>query len=141
MKIIQLSIFLENKPGHLNNICSVLADNDINIRALSLAESTDFGVLRLIVDDSQKARDILKQHNIIASLTEIVAVEIDDSPGSLAKVLDVLSENDVNVEYMTAFLEKKKDMALVTMRFDDPDSAIKVLTDNGIKIVKSVDIL
>lgn len=141
MKIIQLSIFLENKPGHLTHICSVLSDNAINIRALSLAESTDFGVLRLIVDKPQKARDILKQHNIVASLTDIVAVEIDDKPGGLAKVLDVLSRNGINVEYMTAFVERSNNLALAVMRFDSPDQAIKVLTGNGIKVVKSADIL
>lgn len=141
MKITQISIFLENKKGRLYEVCSLLGAHNINIRALSIAESEGFGVLRIVVDKPDEALAILKKNNLTASLTEIIALEVEDKPGGLAKILKIFEDNDLNIEYMYGFLEKLSDKALLVFRFDDIDRAIKVLTDNKIKIVGKNDVL
>ncbi len=140
MKITQISVFLENKEGRLHKVCQVLGDNNINIRALSIAENEDFGILRIVVNDPQKAVTILKQNNIMANLTDVVAVEVEDKPGGLSSILNVLKDNDINVEYMYGFLERFSDKALLVFRFDHADKAIEVLTRNNIRVIKENDI-
>ena len=135
MKITQLSVFLENRKGRLAEVCSLLGQNDINIRALTIAETESFGVLRIVVDKPEAAAAVLKEHRITANVTSVVGVEVPDQPGGLAGVLKVLAENDQNVEYMYGFVEKSSDNALMVFRFDAIEPAIKVLTDNGIKVV------
>jgi len=105
MKVKQLSVFLENKAGRLANVTKVLGAADINILALSLADTSDFGILRLIVNDVEKAKDVLKANHFVCMITEVTAVEVDDRPGGLARILDVLVGKGVNVEYMYAFSE------------------------------------
>jgi hypothetical protein len=112
MKLTQISVFLENRKGRLYEICSRLGQNGINIRALTIAETETFGVLRLIVDKPDAAVKMFQQNNITANRTEVVAVEVPDKPGGLADVLKVLTEADVNVEYMYGFMEKFSDKAL-----------------------------
>ncbi|MFH0738472.1 MAG: ACT domain-containing protein [Candidatus Omnitrophota bacterium] len=141
MKLTQISIFLENKKGRLFEVCSLLGKNKVNIRALSVAESEEFGVLRLVVDRPQEAIRILKKNGFVASLTDIVAVEVEDKPGGLAGILRVFDKASINVEYMYGFVEKFSDKAILVFRFDDPDKAIKVLTKNKIKIVGKKDIV
>ncbi len=140
MKITQISVFLENKKGRLFEAAQTLGHAQVNIKALTIAENEDFGVLRLIVDQPETALTALKANGFVASLTEIVAVEVGDHPGGLAKVLAVLSENDLNVEYMYAFVEKAEDKAILVFRFDDIDKAITVLTNNHIRVVGKKDI-
>lgn len=140
MKITQISVFLENKAGRLYDVCSLLGQNNINISALSIAENEGFGILRIVVNKPQEAVKLLKQNNFMANLTEIVAVEIPDKPGSLASILKILNDNVINVEYMYGFLEKNSDQALLVFRFDDPDKAIKVLTKEKVRILKEADI-
>jgi len=135
MKLTQISVFLENRKGRLYDVCSLLGNHDINIRALTIAESPEFGILRLVVDKPKDAVDILKRKGFIAKLTDIVAVEVDDKPGGLARVLRVLYDNSVNVEYMYGFVEKFSDRALLVFRFDSPDKAIVILKKNKINIV------
>ncbi len=136
MKINQISIFIENTKGRLAEVCTLLGDNDINIRALTIAESPEFGILRVVVDKAQKAKDILKENGFIATTAEIVAVEVSDSPGGLAKALQVLAENDINVEYMYGFVEKATDKALMVFKFENNlDKAIDVLQKNNINLV------
>ena len=141
MKITQISIFLENKKGRLYDAVRILGEKGIDIKTLTIAENEDFGVLRMIVDQPQQALEVLKSHDFVASITDIVAVEVDDHPGGLAKVLKVLDENKVNIEYMYAFVEKCADKAILVFRFDDLDKAITILTKNGIRVVGKKDIV
>ena len=135
MKITQLSVFLENKKGRLSDVTHLLGGNSINLRALTIAESEDFGVLRMVVDKPDKAIALLKENSFVATMTEIVAVEVEDKPNGLASILQVLSDNGVNVEYMYGFTEKRTDKALMVFRFEDTDKAIEVLKANRIGIV------
>jgi hypothetical protein len=109
----------------------------VNIRAISLADNADFGILRLIVDDPTKALATLRARDYVAQTTEVVAVEVDDRPGGLETVLNVLQEHSVNVEYMYAFINKSPDKAVLIMRFDDPDRAVTVLAQAGVPVVKA----
>jgi hypothetical protein len=140
MKITQISVFLENRKGRLYEVCSLLGSAGINIRALTVAETESFGVLRIVVDKPDKAIDMFKKQNITANKTDVVAVEVPDQPGGLAKVLKILSDNDVNVEYMYGFVEKFSKNALLVFRFDDAVRANKVLAENNIPIVTADDI-
>jgi len=140
MKIKQLSIFIENTTGRLYEVCSLLGDNGINIRALTIAESPEFGIVRIVVDKEDKALDVLKSRNIITKVADIVALEIGDTPGGLAQVLKVLAGNDINVEYMYGFVERANDKALMVFKFVDVDKAISVLQKNNIKIVTNENI-
>src|SRR5512137_485726 len=131
MKVDQISIFLENKSGRLAEVTRVLGNAGINVRALSLADTSDFGILRLIVNDSARAVDVLKQNQFTVSMTQVVAVEVSDRPGGLAHILDILQKENINVEYMYAFVERSSDNAVIIFRFDDIDKAIKILTGKG----------
>lgn len=135
MKITQISVFLENRKGRLFEICSMVDQAGINIRALTIAETENFGVLRMVVDKPNEAVELFRKHDVTASRTEVVAVEVPDTPGGLSQVLDVLREHDVNVEYMYAFVEKQVDCALLVFRFDNPELAQQVLLNAGIKVV------
>ena len=135
MKVKQLSIFMENRAGRMAEIARQLGEARINIRALSLADTSDFGILRLIVSDVDKAMKILKDSGHTVSLTEVVAVEVPDSPGGLASVLEPLRDAGVNVEYMYAFVEKATDKAVVIFRFEDVDAAVKVLAKVKISVL------
>ncbi len=140
MKIMQISVFLENRKGRLFDATKVLGNANIDIKALTIAESEDFGVLRMVVDKPTEALDVLKKNGFIASLTDIVAVEVDDHPGGLACVLGILNDSNMNIEYMYAFVEKSADKAMLVFRFEDPDRAIAILTKNNIKIVGKKEI-
>jgi hypothetical protein len=141
MKINQISVFLENTKGRLFEVCSILGRHKINMRALTIAESQDFGVLRIVVDKPEEAVKILRENGFVTNLTDIVAVEVDDQPGGLAYILQVLSEQGINVEYMYGFLEKASDKALLVFRFDDPDKAISVLVKHNIRVIKKEEII
>lgn len=131
----QISVFLENKPGQLTEFTRLLEDNDINMHALSLADAQDFGILRIIVDDSYKTACVLKEAEYVFSITPVLAVEIPDKPGSLVKVLDILGENGVNLEYTYAFITRKADLAYLIFRVADNEKAIEVLSKNKIKLI------
>ena len=140
MFIKQLSIFVENKFGRLEAIIDCLSKNNINLRALSLADTADYGVLRVIVDDADKAKVALSEIGVISKLTDVVAVYLDDRSGGLASVLSVLKNEDVSVEYMYAFLGRKEGKALMVLKADDEQKAEKVLADNNIPMVTQNDI-
>ena len=135
MKITQISVFLENTKGRLADVCSLLGTHGINIRALTIAETPEFGILRVVVDKPEEAIRLLREQKFVANLTEIVAVEVDDRPNGLGRILNILSDNDINVEYMYGFVEKFSQQALLVFRFDHPDRAIEVLKKNDIRIV------
>ena len=136
MKVEQISIFIENKSGRLAEIAQILGDSDVNIRALSLADTSDFGILRLIVNDAAKAKGVLKEKGFTVNKTEVVAVEVPDSPGGLASMLKTLDDNRINVEYMYAYVERCGANAVIIFRFDNTDEAIVSLKKNGFNILE-----
>jgi hypothetical protein len=140
MKVEQISVFLENKAGRLAEVTKVLGEAGVNIRALSLADTTDFGILRLIVDQYDKAREILKQHGFTVGKTEVVAIEVPDRPGGLAWVLQILSDSDVNVEYMYAFVQHSGKNAVIIFRFDNLERAIELLQKQGVRIYSGEEV-
>jgi len=135
MQIKQLSIFVENKSGRLAQITKVLAEAGIDIRALSIADTSDFGILRLIVDQPDKAVAALKAANLTVSLTEVIAVGIDDEPGKFYAAMDVLSREQIGIEYMYAFVSRNKGKANVILRVDDTEKAIEVLQKNAFPLL------
>jgi hypothetical protein len=136
MKVEQISIFIENKSGRLAEITRILGDAGINIRALSLADTSDFGILRLIVDNVETANAVLKSKGFTVSKTEVVAIEVPDRPGGLSSLLQTLDARQINVEYMYAFVERCGGNAVIIFRFDEIDSAIGALKDSGFNILK-----
>ncbi len=134
MFIKQLSIFVENKFGRLEAIIDALGKSGVNLRALSIADTTDFGILRVIVDDTDKAKKALDDIGVIAKATDVIAVYIDDKTGGLAKVLGYLTEEKISVEYMYAFLARDTSRALMVLKADDEASAERVLTLKGVEI-------
>jgi len=136
MRVEQISIFLENKAGRLAEVTRVLSEAGTNIRALSLADTSDFGILRLIVDDNEKAKAALKENGFTVGKTNVVAVEVEDKPGGLSFILNVLSKENVNVEYMYAFVQHSGKDAVIIFRFDDIDTAVKLLQENGVKVLE-----
>ncbi|MHB0999965.1 MAG: ACT domain-containing protein [Armatimonadota bacterium] len=140
MKVKQLSIFLENQSGRLSEVLGAIGNESINIRALSLADTSGFGILRLIVNDIQKAREILQNTGFTVSETDVIAVEIPDVPGGLANVLSILATKGINIEYMYAFVEKASNNAVVIFRIENLDEAIDTLQANGVNILTAQDV-
>jgi hypothetical protein len=140
MRVEQISIFLENKSGRLAEVTSVLAAAGVNIRALSLAETADFGILRLIVDQIDRAKQALKDNGFTIGKTEVVALEVPDRPGGLAEIVRILGAAEINVEYMYAFVQRSKDNAIVIFRFDELDKAIEVLTGAGVRVLRGEEL-
>jgi hypothetical protein len=132
----QISIFLENKAGRLADVTRILAEANVNIRALSLADTSDFGILRLIVNDNNKAKEQLKKAGFTVGKTDVVAVEVEDQPGGLAYILRILHKANVNVEYMYAFVQQSGANAVLIFRFDNLDEAIRILKDNNVRVIK-----
>lgn len=140
MSVKQISIFIENKTGKLAELTKFIADNNINIRALSIADATEFGILRIITEKPDEAAEIIKNGGFIAKKTVVLAVEIDDTPGSMSKILEVLSNADISIEYTYAFISAKTSGACMIFRVNDNDKAKKVLTEAGIHVVEKEDI-
>ena len=135
MKVEQISIFLENKPGGLERVTRILKEANINIRTLSIADTSEFGILRLIVNDVEATVRVLTADGFRISRTTVVAVEVPDCPGGLHSILSVLMENSINVEYLYAFVEKSGQNAVIIFRFDNPDQAIEVLLKNKMTVL------
>jgi hypothetical protein len=140
MKVEQISIFLENKSGRLAEVTGVLAKAGVNIRALSLADTADFGILRLIVNNTDRANKILKESGFTVAKTEVIALEVPDSPGGLAKILSTLDKAGINVEYMYAFVQRSGDNAIIIFRFDELDKATRVLLDAGVRVLRAGEV-
>lgn len=136
MLVKQISVFLENKSGRLADVTKTLADNNINISALSIADTTDFGILRLIVNKPEEAEKILCENEFTVSCTNVIAIGVDDVPGGLSKALIILNDNKIGIEYMYAFVGKCGNEAFVILRVENADAAIKVLISNGIKVLE-----
>lgn len=140
MKLKQISVFLENKSGRLSELARVLGEHKINIRALSIADTEDFGILRLIVNDPEKAWKVLKERGFTVSETKIIAVEIPDVPGGLAGVLEMLEAQSINIEYIYAFVGKSQGNAVMVFRVEDIDSAVKILQEKGLRLLDGEEI-
>jgi len=135
MYLPQISIFLENKHGALLELSQIIKEAKINIRALFLADTKDFGIVRMIVDQPEKAVELLKEKSFPATMNEVIAVEVPDSPGGLAQILAILNQNELNIEYMYGFIEKNRDNALMVMRIEDLKPAAEILSKNSISIM------
>ena len=140
MKIKQLSIFLQNRMGSLSKPLEVLTVADVNIRAMCMADTSEFGILRLVVDDPIKGKEALEENNFLVKITDIIGVEMNDAPGGLTSVLDIIKENLIDLEYLYAFSHKKEDKAILLLHADDIDKLIDVLTDNNIPIVSAEEV-
>jgi hypothetical protein len=141
MKIQQISLFVENKPGHIAAPARLLAQEEIDIRALFLADTQQYGILRLIVSDPMKAATLLEAHGFVVKVTEVLAVLVTDRPGGLAHVLGALDGTGINIEYMYAFSDVRGDQAILIFRFADPDAAIAHLQTAGISLLGSDELL
>ena len=135
MLIKQVSVFVENKPAALEEVVQIIGSNDIDIYALSLADTTDFGILRLIVSDPDKAKEVLKAKGLIVKRTDVIAIVVEDKPGGLVHALDVMKKNDINIEYIYAFIGKNEKGATVVMKVNNPDEAINLLKDTDVEIL------
>ena len=139
MAIQQISVFVENKQGKLVETVKTLADNDINIRAMSIADTKDFGILRMITSDNAKTKEVLSADSVV-NTTEVIAVKMEDRPGALDKVIDILSKAGVNIEYMYAFTASDALGAYVVFRVDDVAQAQSLMDENGLKSLNDEDI-
>ena len=140
MKVQQVSIFVENKSGRLAEVTDILGKNGINIRALSLADTADFGILRLIVNDMEKTVNLLKENGFTVNKNEVVAVVVPDRPGGLAFILSTLQGKGINVEYMYAFVQRNEGNAVLIFRFDEIDKAVKTLQEAGVRILSGEEV-
>lgn len=140
MRVEQIAVFLENKSGRLAEITSIIAAERVNIRALSVADTADFGILRLIVDDVEKAKNVLKSNGFTVGITNVLAVEVADQVGGLATVLKSIEQAGLNVEYMYAFVNKSSENAVLIFRFEDMDKAIDSLQKEGYKLLSGAQI-
>jgi len=135
MKVEQISVFLENKSGRLAEVAGALAAGGVNVRALTLADTTDFGILRLIVNDTPGAVSLLKGQGFTVGTTDVVALEVPDRPGGLAQILEVIGRAGINVEYMYAFVARQSPNAVVIFRFDETERAVTTLREAGVSIL------
>ncbi len=135
MKTKQLSVFLENKPGALGEPCRLLAKAGISVQTFSLADTREFGILRLVVEDSDKARRLLQRNGFAVKLTNVVMIEVPDRAGELAGVLDSLNGTGINVKYGYGFTMKRENKGVLVFSFDDPDNAVQVLKKKGFTIL------
>lgn len=140
MSVKQISVFIENKKGSLAEVTRFIADNNINLKALSIADTHDFGILRIITDDPDYARETLKNEGYTVTATSVLAVAIADAPGSMASVLEILHNADVQVEYTYAFISSKKDMAYMIFRVDNNEKATRALVEKSVTVLSQSDI-
>jgi len=141
MKLQQLSLFLENKPGNVRKACRMLADNGINIETMALADTEQFGVLRILVKNWERAKEVFENNGVIVRVSEVVALAVGHRPGGLADILDTLDDAGLNIEYMYGFFQhigyekQGTDSAIIVFRFDNPDIAVETLQKRGIRVL------
>jgi hypothetical protein len=140
MKLKQISIFLENRKGRLWKALNILSNAEINIRALSIADTSEFGILRMIIPEPELARKILEEANFVVKVNDVIAVSVSDEPGGLESILAALNKSDINVEYLYAFVEKKGKNAIVVIRTEDIDAGIDALENSGITVLSSKEV-
>ena len=141
MKLIkQISVFVENKSGRLSDILNVIGKNGIDISALSIADTTDFGIVRMIVNDPDKAAEILKSNNLVVKVTDVIALAVADKPGGLAGEIEKLKNSGISIEYMYEFIGKSDKGALVIVRVENPENALEVLKDENLTVVSPEEV-
>ncbi|MBR1563249.1 MAG: ACT domain-containing protein [Ruminococcus sp.] len=142
MTVKQLSVFAENRPGRLSAITGFIAEAGINIRAISVADTKDFGIMRIIVDDTEKALKVLRANNCSVTQTNVIAVTADDTPGGMASIMETLYKDNISVEYMySAFINPSKNVACLIVRVDNNDAAVQALGEAGFKLVSEQELL
>lgn len=135
MKLKQLSLFLENRPGHLLNACRILADARLNVETMALADTEQFGILRILVRDWEKGQEVLESHGIVVKVTDVLAVSVPDKPGGLAGLLSAFAGAEINIEYMYGFNSHLTQEAIIVLRLDRPDEAIPLLEKAGVHVL------
>ncbi|MBQ6350112.1 MAG: acetolactate synthase [Methanobrevibacter sp.] len=140
MKIKQLSIFLQNRMGSLSKPLEVLSNANVNIRAMCMADTSEFGILRLVVDNPEKGKEALEESGFLVKITEIIGVEMNDTPGGLTNVLNIIKDNEIDLEYLYAFTHEKEGKAILLLHSDDIDRLISVLKDSDITVVQSNEV-
>lgn len=140
MLIKQLSLFVENKPGSLYPICKVLQDHNISIRTLSLADTQQFGILRLLVKEWELAKEVLESAGFIVKITDVIALPVTDEPGGLAKILKVIDKHNISVEYMYAFTFGKENTAVMVFRFENPTKTVEIFSESNINAIEAFDL-
>ena len=140
MKIKQLSIFLQNRMGSLSKPLEDLTVADVNIRAMCMADTSEFGILRLVVDNPEKGKEALEQNSFLVKMTEIIGVEMNDTPGGLTSVLNIIKENNIDLEYLYAFSHDKEGKAILLLHADDIDELIEVLQKNNVTITPAEEV-
>lgn len=140
MKIKQLSIFLQNRMGSLSKPLEVLSNADVNIRAMCMADTSEFGILRLVVDNPEKGKEALEENSFLVKITEIIGVEMDDTPGGLTNILKIIKDNAIDLEYLYAFTHEKEGKAILLLHSDNIDNLISSLKENDVTIVSSKEV-
>ncbi|GLI20251.1 amino acid-binding protein [Tepidanaerobacter syntrophicus] len=140
MFVKQISVFLENKPGKLSQVTDILEKNNIDIKAISIADTTEFGILRMIVDKPKEAVEAIKAEKFPVSTTDVLAVEVRDKPGGLNRALQILNDAGVSVEYLYSFIKRNGERALILFRVEEPERAVEVLQSAGIKLYSTEEI-
>ena len=140
MLIKQISVFMENRPGRLAEITNVLSENNIDMRAINIADTTDFGILRMIVDDPKRAEKVLRENNMTASTTDVIAVSIDDTVGAFSKVIMLLKKEDISIEYIYSFIGEKSAKAVIVIKTNDNERSVALLQQGGIAVLSPDDL-
>ena len=140
MSIKQISVFMENRPGRLAEITRVLAKNNIDMRAINIADTTDFGILRMIVSEPDRAEKVLRDNNMTASITDVIAISIDDKIGSFSDVMSILEQGDISVEYIYSFIGEKSAKAGIVIRTNNGEKAVELFEKNGVNILSPADL-
>ena len=140
MYVKQISVFMENRPGRLAEITKVLSDNVIDIRAINIADTTDFGILRMIVNDEVKAEQVLRSNDMTANVSNVIAISIDDSVGAFSRVIELLKDKDISIEYIYSFIGEKSSKAVIVLKTSDLDLSIETLKSNGVIVLSKEEV-
>ena len=140
MLIKQISIFIPNKKGSLSQLTDILIAHKIDIRAIAVFDTAEFGILRIVVDDPDRAVEILNQEGVVAKVSKVIAVEPDDKPGSLNEIFTILKDADINIDYIYSFIMRKKEMPYIVLKVDEQERAVEVLTSKGINVINKEEI-
>ena len=140
MLIKQISIFIPNKKGSLSQLTDILIAHKIDIRAIAVFDTAEFGILRIVVDDPDRAVEILNEEGVVAKVSKVIAVEPEDKPGSLNEIFTILKDADVNIDYIYSFIMRKKEMPYIVLKVDEQEKAVEVLTSKGINVINKEEI-
>lgn len=140
MLVKQISVFMENRQGRLAEITKVLSDNDIDIRAINIADTTDFGILRMIVNDEVKAEKVLRENQMTANISDVIAVSISDTVGAFSKVIQLLKDKDISIDYIYSFIGEKSAKAVIVLKTSDLETSSDILTANGVSVLSKEDV-